>query len=118
VVACLPLDSRFAGSNTAEADEFLRAIKIHSTTFFGGELEPSVAMLFYGTLNKPTSMKETLRRKNSVSFPRQVFPASLPDASACNFQRTLMDESGIIRNQMGTSLLRARLRCYFEIQTL
>jgi hypothetical protein len=118
VVACLPLDSRFAGSNTAEADEFLRAIKIRSTTFFAGEVEPSVAMLFYGTLNKPTSTKEILRRKNSVSFHHQVFPASLPHASACNFQRAMVDESGIIRNQMGTSLLRARVRCSFEIQTL
>jgi hypothetical protein len=36
VVACLPLDPRFAGSNPAEDDAFLRAIKIRSTTSFGG----------------------------------------------------------------------------------
>jgi hypothetical protein len=31
VVACLPLDPRFAGSNPAEDDGFLRVIKIRST---------------------------------------------------------------------------------------
>jgi hypothetical protein len=40
VLACLPLHPRFAGSNPAEDDGFLRAIKIHSTTSFGGEVKP------------------------------------------------------------------------------
>jgi hypothetical protein len=31
----LPLDPRFASSNTAEDDDFLGAIKIRSTTSFG-----------------------------------------------------------------------------------
>jgi hypothetical protein len=39
VVACLPLDPRFAGSNPAEDDRFLRVIKIRSTTSFGGEVK-------------------------------------------------------------------------------
>jgi hypothetical protein len=44
VVACLPLDPRFAGSNPAEDDDlFLREIKIRSTTSFGGEVKPSVS---------------------------------------------------------------------------
>jgi hypothetical protein len=34
-------------------------------------------------------------------FPRQVFPVSLLHVSAGNCQRALLDESGIIRNQMG-----------------
>jgi hypothetical protein len=38
VVACLPLDPSFAGSNPAEDDGLLRAIKIRSTTSFGGEV--------------------------------------------------------------------------------
>jgi hypothetical protein len=42
VVACLSLDPRFAGSNTAEDDEFVMAIKIRSTTSFGGEVKSSV----------------------------------------------------------------------------
>jgi hypothetical protein len=32
VVACLPFDPRFAGSNPTEDDRFLRVMKIRSTT--------------------------------------------------------------------------------------
>jgi hypothetical protein len=39
-LACLPLDSRFAESNPAEGDGFLRLIKIRSTPSIGGELRP------------------------------------------------------------------------------
>jgi hypothetical protein len=39
------LDSRFEGSNPAEDDGFLRAIKICSTTSFGGEVKPSASCL-------------------------------------------------------------------------
>jgi hypothetical protein len=42
VIACLPLDPRFAGSNPAEDDGFLRVIKIRGTTSFGGEVKSSV----------------------------------------------------------------------------
>jgi hypothetical protein len=42
VVACLPLDPKFAGSNAAEDDGFLRAIKIRSAASFRGELKPSL----------------------------------------------------------------------------
>jgi hypothetical protein len=42
VVACLPLDQRFVGSNPAKEDGFLRVIKICSTTSFGGEEKPSM----------------------------------------------------------------------------
>ena len=41
-VACWPLVPKFAGSNPAEAVGFLRAKKILSTPFFGGEVKPSV----------------------------------------------------------------------------
>jgi hypothetical protein len=36
-LSCLPLNPRFAGLNLAEDYGFLRAIKIRSTTSFGGE---------------------------------------------------------------------------------
>jgi hypothetical protein len=36
-VSCLRLDPKFSGSNPAEDDGFLRAIKIRSTTSFGGK---------------------------------------------------------------------------------
>jgi hypothetical protein len=42
VVACLPLDPRFAGSNPVEDDGLLRVITIRGTTSFGGEVKPSV----------------------------------------------------------------------------
>jgi hypothetical protein len=42
VVGTLPLDSRFAGSNTSEEDGLLRAINIHRTSCFGGEVKPSI----------------------------------------------------------------------------
>jgi hypothetical protein len=38
----LPLNPRFAGSNPAENDGFLRAIKVRSMTSFGGEVKPAV----------------------------------------------------------------------------
>jgi hypothetical protein len=40
-LACFPLDLRFAGSNPAEMDGFLRDIKIRNMTSFGGEAKPS-----------------------------------------------------------------------------
>jgi hypothetical protein len=39
---CLPLNPRFAGSNPAVGDGFLRAIKIRSTPFFG-EVKPKAS---------------------------------------------------------------------------
>lgn len=33
------MDIRFMGSNLAKSDRFLRAIKIHSKTSFGGEVK-------------------------------------------------------------------------------
>jgi cyanate lyase len=53
------LDPRFAGSNLAEDDEFLKEIKIGSTTSFGEEVKPSVPFIvrFYGMLKNPSSMK-------------------------------------------------------------
>jgi hypothetical protein len=42
VVACLPLDPRFEGSNPAEDNVFLRAIKIWNIISFGGEVKLSV----------------------------------------------------------------------------
>jgi hypothetical protein len=41
VVACLPLDPKFAVSNPTEDDGILRATKIRGTISFGGEIKPS-----------------------------------------------------------------------------
>jgi hypothetical protein len=42
VIACLQLDPKFAASNPAKNNGFIRAIKIRSTTSFGGVLNQSV----------------------------------------------------------------------------
>jgi hypothetical protein len=44
VVACLPLDPRFAGSNPGEDDGFSRVIKIRSTTSFFGPMSQIYGM--------------------------------------------------------------------------
>jgi hypothetical protein len=47
-------------------------------------------------------MKEILRKQNLGTISRQVSPASLPDVFTGNCQRALVDESGMIKYQMGT----------------
>jgi hypothetical protein len=42
VVACLQFGPRFVGSNPAENDGFLKATKIGSIIYFGGEVKPSI----------------------------------------------------------------------------
>jgi hypothetical protein len=53
-------------------------------------------------LKNAYSMKEILRRQNSSAISHHVLPASLIDVSFSNFQRAVVDESGIIRTKMGT----------------
>jgi hypothetical protein len=89
VVACLSLDPRFAGSNLAKGDGFLKTIKIRSMTFFGGSKWIRRKILRY------ESMKEILRRQNSAVISS---PTSLPDVPAGYCQRALLGESG---SQMG-----------------
>jgi hypothetical protein len=101
-LACLPLDSRLAGSNQSEDNGFLRGTKIRSKTSFGGEVKLSVHVVrFYGMLKNPTNVKEIHRRKNSGDISRQVSPASLLDICVGDCQQALVDESGI-RTQLGT----------------
>jgi hypothetical protein len=61
VAACLPLDPRFAGSNPADDDGFLRVIKICSTSSFGGKVKPSVPYRRF------TACKRTLRARKDAS---------------------------------------------------
>jgi hypothetical protein len=71
VVACLPLDPRFACTNPAEDDGFLRVIKIRSISFgWGGKPVRPI-------LKNPMSMKEIFCRQNSSEIPGRVYPASL-----------------------------------------
>jgi hypothetical protein len=59
----------FEGSNPAEDDVFLKAIKILSTAFFGGGVQPSAHVVrLYVTLKIPANMKEILHGQNSRKF--------------------------------------------------
>jgi hypothetical protein len=74
VVACFPLDPKFAGSNPVEYDGFLREIKIRSTTAFGWGVKPSApSRKIYGMLKNPMRMKEIPRRQNSEAIFFHVF---------------------------------------------
>jgi hypothetical protein len=55
------LEPRFAGSNPAEDDKCLMAIKIRNTYSFGGEISSySHVVKFYGILENPTGMKRDI----------------------------------------------------------
>jgi hypothetical protein len=71
VVTCLSLNLRFMTSNPAEDNGFLRAIKIRSTTSFGGEVKLSVPSCKVFRYVEPTSMKKILRWQNfsNISSP-------------------------------------------------
>jgi hypothetical protein len=87
VVACLPLDPRFAGSNPADDDGFLRVIKIHSATSFGGEVKPSVPCHHLQHVKEPYEHEKMLCRQNSVAmFLTHVSPALLLDGSGSNIR--------------------------------
>jgi len=55
--ACWPLVPKFAGSNPAEAVEFLRAKKILSTPSFGGEVKPSVPCRSFAVCNRSLELR-------------------------------------------------------------
>jgi hypothetical protein len=84
ILACLPLDPRFAGSNPAEDDGFLRSIKIHSTPSFGGEVKPSVpCRKILQHVKEPCRVwKRYFVGKIQRTFPPQVSRASLLIVSA------------------------------------
>jgi hypothetical protein len=59
--------------------------------------------IFYYILNNTTSVKERLRRQNSAAINRLVSSASVLDVFVGTWQRSVVDESGMIVNQMGTN---------------
>jgi hypothetical protein len=66
--------------------EFLRAIKIHSTTSFGGKVKRSAPChkILRHVKNKPMSMKDTglLRRQHSTTISHQISLGSLLGVSS------------------------------------
>jgi hypothetical protein len=82
--------------------DILRVIKIHSTTLFGREVKPLVPChKIYGKLKNPMRVKEILHKQNLAAISHQVSPASLLVVSARICLRAVVDESGMIRTQMG-----------------
>jgi hypothetical protein len=104
VVACLPLDPRFARSIQAEDHGFLRAIKIHRTTSFVGEVKLSVpCRKILRHAKYSYSMKEigyTCWKNLRPFLAKFILLHYHMSAGYC--QRALVDGSGIIRTQMGT----------------
>jgi hypothetical protein len=101
----LPLYPRFTVPNLAEKDGFLKAIKFHSTTSFERKVKPTAPChKILWNVKKPLCiLKEILCRQNSRPFLPKFLPASLLGVSAGYCQRALVDESGIIRNQVGNA---------------
>jgi hypothetical protein len=54
----LSLDPRFTSSNPTEYDEFLRRIKIRSTTSFGGEVKRAVPCKILWLVKEPKKYEE------------------------------------------------------------
>jgi hypothetical protein len=54
------LDPRFVGSNPAYDDGIFRAIRIHCTTSFGGEVKPAVPCKILHHVKYPYSVKGIL----------------------------------------------------------
>jgi hypothetical protein len=100
----LPLDPRFAGSNLAEDDRFLRAINVRSTTFFGGEVKAPVPCKILPRVKEPYSYEKRyfVGKIHGYFISRKVSPDSLLDVFSSDCQRELEDESGMIGTQMGT----------------
>jgi hypothetical protein len=84
------------------------AIKLSSTTLFENNVKPLVSCLkILRHVKDPTGMKEIslFRRQNSWQLL-----ASLPEFSTGYCQRALVDESGMIRTQMGSKCLGSLVR--------
>jgi hypothetical protein len=82
---------------------FLRAIKIHSMTCVGGEVKPSVSchrILWH--IEEPYKYEKRYFIAKFTAISHQVSPALLLRVSVGNCQRALVDESGMVRIQMGT----------------
>jgi hypothetical protein len=98
VAACLLLDSRFAASNPAEDDGFLRAIISEARIPSEGKQScPRVVRFCVMLQNINFSY---FRGKIHRQHSRQNSPALLLNGSAGNCQSALVDESGLITKQI------------------
>jgi hypothetical protein len=91
---CVSLDPRFTGSDPAQNDGILRAIKIHSKLSFGGEVKPSAPVRkIYGTLKNPVEYKINTYKQNSrTTLLAKFLSASRLGVSAATRAENLVDE--------------------------
>jgi hypothetical protein len=84
VVGVLAIEPKIRGFKLGGGRWILMAIKIRSTTSFGGEVKPLVPcrnVFFYGKLKEPYENKRDTEYSGKIhrTFLRQVSPASLLD---------------------------------------
>jgi hypothetical protein len=68
------LDPRFTGTNPAESNGFLRAIKIHTMTSFEGEVKPSASCKILRDVDECYRYERDTCRQKSVAICHQVTP--------------------------------------------
>jgi hypothetical protein len=69
VVIVLANESRFANSKAEKEEGFLGAIKIRSTTFFGGKVKPSApCQKILRRVKESCGVRKIFRRQNSPPF--------------------------------------------------
>jgi hypothetical protein len=101
-LSCLPLNPRFAGSNPPEGDEFWRRYKFAAWLPSEGKTSrrPHVVR-FYVMSNIPEEYDRDISLTKLTDICLQVLPTSLQGVSTGYCQRALVDESGLIRAQVG-----------------
>jgi hypothetical protein len=81
---------------------FVTTIKVCSTIFFRIEVKLSVpCRKILGMIQNATGMKRDTLYAKFITISHQVSPALLPDVCAGYCQGALVDESLMIRTQMG-----------------
>jgi hypothetical protein len=89
------------GLNPTKDDGFLRVIKIRNTNSFQGEVKPlDSCRKFYDMLKIPAEYDRDTSPVKFKDISRQLL-ASLLGVSAVICDRALVDESGMIRTQLG-----------------
>jgi hypothetical protein len=99
----LLFDARFAGLCPADSDGFLKVIKSVARLFFGGEAKPPApCSKILRHIKERSRYEQRYLYTKFMDIPYQVSPHF---AARCLLQpdhATLVDESGIIRTQMGS----------------
>jgi hypothetical protein len=96
----MSFDPRFKGSNPAEGDGLLRAIKVSSKSIFGRKVK--TVSRFYGILKSSAEYAIDISSAKLTAISCQVSPDWLQGVSVGVCQRAPVDESGIIKTQIAT----------------